>query len=78
MENTQAQTVQQQEINLNFTLTVNEANLVITALRELPHRVSDDLIRKVVQQAQSQVQNQQQGFSSPPPAFYENGGKTTQ
>ena len=68
MENTQTQSVSQQEINLTFN--INEFNLLVTALRELPHRVSDDLIRKIVTEAQSQVSNQQQGFSNPPPAFY--------
>ena len=61
------------EIKINLELNVNDTNIVISALRELPHRVSDDVLRKVVMQAQSQTQQQQQqpdGFQSPPPAFY--------
>ena len=48
MENVQTETVMTLELN------VNEVNLVLGALRELPHRVSDTLIDKIVAQAQKQ------------------------
>jgi hypothetical protein len=63
----------QVEMKINLELNLNDTNIVISALRELPHRISDDVLRKVVMQAQSQTQQQQQqpdGFQSPPPAFY--------
>lgn len=49
------ETVQQQEPNVNLDLTVNEVNVVIGALQELPHRMVDTLLRKIVDQAQSQL-----------------------
>ena len=56
MENVQTETVVTLELN------VNEVNLVLGALRELPHRVVNDLLNKVVAQAQKQVP-QQPGMS---------------
>lgn len=85
MENAQNMTnngtANQQEIVLNFTFNVTETNLIISALRELPHRVSDELLRKVISQAQAQTQQgqpQPSGYQQPPAAFYNGGGKTTQ
>ncbi len=49
MENVQVETVVTLELN------ISEANLILGALRELPHRVSDDLIKKVISQAQKAV-----------------------
>jgi len=65
----------QNELKILLELNVNDTNIIIGALRELPHRISDDILRKVVQQAQAQAGNAQQqqqpdGFQSPPPAFY--------
>lgn len=69
MENSQ----NMNEVVIKLELNVNEVNLVLGALRELPHRVSDEMIRKVVQQAQAQVNGGQQadGYQSPPSAFYD-------
>lgn len=39
---------------VTLTLNVQEINIVLGALAELPHRVSDGLIRKVFTQAQGQ------------------------
>lgn len=39
---------------VTLTLNVQEINIVLGALAELPHRVSDALIRKVFTQAQGQ------------------------
>lgn len=60
MENVQTETVITLELNLN------ETNIVIGALRELPYRVVDLLLNKVVTQAQKQVPQQQQ--QSVPPS----------
>jgi hypothetical protein len=40
---------------VNLELAVNDVNLVLAALQELPHKVSDPLIRKVMGQAQAQL-----------------------
>lgn len=62
------------DVEMTITLNLNDVNVVITGLRELPHRISDEVLRKVVTQAQNQAQNAQQnaqgGYQSPPPAFY--------
>jgi hypothetical protein len=43
---------------VKLTLNVQEVNTVIAALAELPHRVSDALIRKVFTQANEQIPQQ--------------------
>jgi len=43
---------------LNLALTVDELNLVLSALAELPAKVSMNLISKVTAQAQQQLQVQ--------------------
>lgn len=62
------------DVEMTLTLNLNDVNVVITGLRELPHRISDEVLRKVVTQAQSQAQaaqqNAQGGYQNPPPAFY--------
>ena len=40
---------------INIELNVQEVNTIIAALGELPHRVADPILRKVVEQAQKQV-----------------------
>lgn len=45
-----------QQPQLHVTVSVNEINLIFQALAELPHRVSDPLIRNLMQQAQAQVE----------------------
>ncbi len=47
---------QQQEPTVKIELTVNEVNVVFAALQELPHRVADPILKKMLQQAQSQLQ----------------------
>lgn len=41
--------------NLNLNLTVEETNLVLTALAELPFRVSNGLIGKITESANAQL-----------------------
>lgn len=43
---------------ISLNLTVQEVNVVLGALAELPHRVSDPVIRNVFAQAQQQTQQQ--------------------
>lgn len=40
---------------VTITLDVNDINLIVGGLQELPHRVVDSLIKKIVQQAQNQL-----------------------
>ncbi len=46
------------ETVITLELNVNEVNLVLGALRELPHRVVNDVLNKVIAQAQSQMPQQ--------------------
>lgn len=41
--------------SIKVELTVQEVNMVLAALAELPHRVADPVIRKVFTQAQEQA-----------------------
>ena len=52
----EAQQQQQQPPMLNFTMSVDEVNIIFRALGELPHRVYDPVIRNVMQQAQAQIE----------------------
>lgn len=46
------------EKNINLNLSLDELNLVLSALAELPAKVSMNLISKVTAQAQQQLQAQ--------------------
>lgn len=50
IENQQAQVP-----NVNLTIDVNELNAIFAALQELPHRVADPILRKLMGQAQEQL-----------------------
>jgi hypothetical protein len=41
--------------NVNLTVDVNELNIIMDGLQELPHRVADPILRKHFQQAQTQL-----------------------
>ncbi|WP_010585583.1 hypothetical protein [Schlesneria paludicola] len=45
------------DLKLNFQLTLNEVNLILAALSELPFKVSHGLIQKLRQEAEQQVTN---------------------
>ncbi len=45
----------QQAPRVTLEIDVNELNVVFAALQELPHRVADPILRKLMQQAQSQL-----------------------
>jgi hypothetical protein len=60
MENTDfdSQLVENQQLavpTVKIELNVNEINIIIGALQELPHRVVDGLLRNIMEQAQSQL-----------------------
>ena len=40
---------------LNLELTIDEANLVLKGLNELPYKESNNLIQKIVQEAEKQL-----------------------
>lgn len=52
----EAQQQQQQPPMLNFTLSVDDTNLIFRALGEIPHRIADPLMRNLMQQAQTQLE----------------------
>jgi hypothetical protein len=51
---------EQQVAKVTLDMNVNELNIVMAALQELPHRVADPLLRNFMQQAQSQLGQPQQ------------------
>jgi hypothetical protein len=50
VENQQAQVP-----NVTLEVNVNELNIIMGGLQELPHRVVDPLLKKLFQQAQAQL-----------------------
>ena len=40
---------------INIEVNVQEINTILAALGELPHRVADPILRKLVEQAQKQM-----------------------
>jgi hypothetical protein len=40
---------------VNITVDVNELNVIMGGLQELPHRVSDTILKKLFAQAQAQL-----------------------
>lgn len=52
--------VEKKADTVTLALNVNEVNVVLGALSELPHRVADPVMRSIFAQAQQQMQ--------PPPA----------
>jgi hypothetical protein len=43
------------DVIMRFELTMEEANLILAALQELPHKTVNSLIQKMVQQGNAQV-----------------------
>ena len=50
-----AENQQQQVAKVTLDVNVNELNVIMAALQELPHRVADPLLRNLMQQAQAQL-----------------------
>ena len=46
----------QQEQKVSIEFGIQDLNTVMAALQELPHRIADPLLRKIMAQAQAQVQ----------------------
>ena len=55
-ENEQIEQLNTEEQVLSLEVTVNELNVVLSALQELPHRVVNKLLNKLVDQGNSQLQ----------------------
>ena len=45
----------QQVPSVTLTVDVNEFNVIMGGLQELPHRVVDPILKKIFQQAQGQL-----------------------
>ena len=41
--------------NLNLELTVQEVNILLTSLSEMPYKISNNLIQKITEQSESQL-----------------------
>jgi hypothetical protein len=51
------ETAQPQQVpNVTLEVDINELNIIMSGLQELPHRVVDQVIRKLLAQAQAQLQ----------------------
>jgi hypothetical protein len=44
-----------QEPVVKLELAVNDINLVLAALQELPHKIADPMLRKIMEQANAQL-----------------------
>lgn len=53
------QTPQTDDRKVNLTFTVTDINTILASLQELPHRVSDPIIRSLIEQVQPQIQQGQ-------------------
>jgi hypothetical protein len=47
--------IENQQPELSLRVTVQEYNILMTSLQELPHRIADPILRKLLQQAQEQL-----------------------
>lgn len=47
--------VNDEKPTINIEVNVQEINTILAALGELPHRVADPILRKLVEQAQKQI-----------------------
>jgi hypothetical protein len=48
------------KMEFNFTLTEEEANIVLNVLQELPAKIANPLTKKLMEQAQAQAATQRQ------------------
>lgn len=53
VENQEA--AQQEVPTVSIEVNVNELNVVFAALQELPHKIADPILRKMLAQAQAQL-----------------------
>lgn len=47
--------IENKDPKVSLELTVNELNVILTALQELPHRAVDSLLKNILAQAQEQL-----------------------
>ena len=45
----------QQQPEVSLRVTVQELNVVMASVQEIPHRIADPILRKLMQQAQEQL-----------------------
>ena len=50
----QAQAAPQEPV-VKLKLAVNDINLILAALQELPHKIADPMLRKIMEQANTQL-----------------------
>jgi hypothetical protein len=43
------------ETIVNFSVSINELNIILAGLRELPHRISDEILKKLMENVQTQI-----------------------
>jgi hypothetical protein len=55
-EEVQTEELATEEKIINLEITLNELNIVLGALQELPHRLVDGLLNKLIVQGKSQLQ----------------------
>jgi hypothetical protein len=55
-ENTPTVEAQPAAPTVTLAVDINELNVIVAALQELPHRVVDGVLKKLIQQAQEQLQ----------------------
>lgn len=51
-------------MDFNFTVTEQEANVILQALQELPAKLANPLTKKLMEQGQSQIPKQEQETSA--------------
>lgn len=47
--------IEDKEVILNIKVNINEFNIIMSSLQELPHRIVDPILRKLIEQANSQI-----------------------
>lgn len=45
---------------VNLTVTLQEVNVILAALQEMPHKVADPVLRSIIPQAEAQLKAAQQ------------------
>ena len=57
--------VQSENNAVKFELSVNDINIILAGLRELPHRMSDEVIKRFIENIQKQIPQVQQSNQQP-------------
>ena len=56
---------QSEKSTITLELSINDVNLILTGLRELPHRMSDEVIKRFIENIQKQIPQVQQPNQQP-------------